>query len=315
MTHARLRFAALTAAATCAITAFALQTMVAQPRLTRTEVIPVETSRRWTQPRFAPDGASIYFTASDFSGIWKHTLADRKTVAIVVEPGAGGAFTIAPDGRSIVYRRTSYPAGSRERVQEIVHRDLSAKTSTILATGRSLSAPAFADGKPTFIENGKQKNLSLRRSSANITILGIEETKIALNRNGVKLLLDPLGKGRYIWPALSPNKDRIVAYQMEEGTFVCDLEGNVLARLGKRNAPSWTRDGRWLVYMNDQDDGQRILASDLMMVTPDNSAAFPLTNTPNVGEMYPNCSPTENKIVCNTLDGRILLLTYAEDRQ
>jgi Tol biopolymer transport system component len=106
-----------------------------------------------------------------------------------------------------------------------------------------------------------------------------------------------------------------VAYEMSRGAFVCDLAGTVSAQLGKKDAAVWTRDGNWLVYMDDRDDGQRILSSELYCVSPDGKLVVQLTDTENVVELYPQCSPTEDKIVCGTLRGEIYLLTYKEVRQ
>jgi Tol biopolymer transport system component len=144
-------------------------------------------------------------------------------------------------------------------------------------------------------------------------VLGIEATKIAVAVHGVKKLLDPLGKGNYIWPALSPGGTQLVAVDLERGAFVCDLEGNVNVRLGRRNAPAWTRDGRWIVYMDDRDDGHSLISSDLYAVSADGATTVRLTDTPDVHEMYPDCSPAESIILCSSLAGDLYLLTYGEE--
>jgi Tol biopolymer transport system component len=99
---------------------------------------------------------------------------------------------------------------------------------------------------------------------------------------------------------------------MNRGTFVCDRSGTVLARIGLRDAPVWTRDGKWIIYMNDRDDGERMLSSDIYCVTPDGTRTIRLTATPDVMEMNPQCSPTEDRIVCDSPDGDIYMITYAE---
>jgi Tol biopolymer transport system component len=99
---------------------------------------------------------------------------------------------------------------------------------------------------------------------------------------------------------------------MDRGAFVCDLTGRVLSKLGRRDAPSWTKSGKWIVYMEDKDDGHKLLSSDLSAITPDGKTVVPLTSTPAIFEMYPQCSPTENKIVCSTADAAILVLEYEE---
>jgi len=287
----------------------------AQPKLTSVERIAAGTSRQWTQPRFSPDGRSIFFTTTDLSGVWRYSFAGGVLHQITSEAGSGGAFAVSPDGRQLVYRRWVAVPGSRERKQEIILANLADGTTSVVASARRLSNPGFVEGKVVYAEGASTRNLVLRKSSANVTILGIEDTKIALNRNGKKVLLDPLGNGHYIWPSLSPAKDRMVAYEMDRGAFVCDLNGKVRAKLGKRDAPVWTRDGRWLIYMDDRDDGHTILSSDLCAVSRDGVRTVRLTKTSDLHEMYPDCSPVENKIVCSSLDGGLYLMTYTmEDR-
>jgi Tol biopolymer transport system component len=74
------------------------------------------------------------------------------------------------------------------------------------------------------------------------------------------------------------------------------------------------RSGKWIVYMDDRDDGHAITASDLYCISVDGRMKVRLTATPAI-ELTPQCSPTENLIVCSTLNGEILLLRYEEGKR
>jgi Tol biopolymer transport system component len=99
---------------------------------------------------------------------------------------------------------------------------------------------------------------------------------------------------------------------MDRGTFVADADGSRPLRIGRRDAPSWTRDGKWIVYMAEKDDGHRIRSSEIAYVSPDGKVSGKLTSTSRRIEMYPRCSPVDDAIVCSTLSGEILVITYAE---
>jgi Tol biopolymer transport system component len=99
---------------------------------------------------------------------------------------------------------------------------------------------------------------------------------------------------------------------MDRGAFVCDVDGSAMTKIGKRDAPSWTRSGKWIVYMDDKDDGHQILSSDLAAVSFDGKSVVQLTSTASIFEMNPQCSPSENKIVCNNTSGMIFVLEYEE---
>jgi Tol biopolymer transport system component len=285
-------------------------TSAAQITITSVEKLPLPASNQWSQPRFSPNGEHLYYTTLDGDGIWEYSIQSRSSRLITDDPKCGFAFGLSNDGAQITYRRTTYPESGRERMQEIVVMDLSSRSTSVLASAKDLSVPTFAGNVPVYSVRREVKNLD-RTAAAGITILGIEDTKIAVSRNGRQVLLDPFGKGSYIWPLLSPDKQLIVAYEMDRGAFVCDPDGRILNRLGRRDAPAWTRSGKWIIYMDDRDDGEKLLSSDLSAISPDGKTVVQLT-TDKVLEMYPQCSPTENKIACSSADGKIYVLTYEE---
>ena len=273
----------------------------AQPAVVRIEKIPLPASRAWTMPQWSPDGTTVYFTASDFNGIWSYALSSGTVRQVTSDRQSGYGFLIAPDGSEIIYRRTLTDARARVRLQETVARSLTGTGSRRVASGSDLQLPSMESLRPAVVPADQT------------VLLGIENNKIAVMREGKKVLLDPLGgDGRYIWPDLSPDGKRLVACDMERGSFVSDSDGGNPVRLGRRNAAVWTRDGRWLVYMADRDDGHRVTGSELAAVSADGKRTTALTATRGRAEMYPRCSPTGDRIVCSTLGGEILILTYRE---
>ncbi len=285
--------------------------LAAQPRVVSVEQLPVGDERSWQHPRFSPTGRSVFYTSPSFQGIWEFSLETRSVRQITADPSSGYGYSVSPDGETIAYRRT-LPQPNHRRKQEIILKDLREESGSVIDSAPELSTPAFADRRLAYTKGGRQEELSLSLDGSEIQILGIEDTKIALLRGSAKVLLDPLGSGSYIWPSLSPDRTRIVAYEIDRGTFVADLNGTVLAKLGRRDAPSWTFDGRWIAYMDDRDDGHRILESDIMVVSADGKTTVRLTETPESIELNPQCSPTEPKIVYHTADGRLFLLTYSD---
>ena len=287
---------------------------LAQITITRTETLALSRSNTWSHPQFSPAGRLIYFTDVEGNGIWEYSPATRSVRQITSDPNSGLSFDLSADGRSIIYRRTQYDRTGRTRVQDVVLMNLNDLSRNVVASGSDLAAPTFSENAPVYSAKASIQGLPKTASLDGVTILGIEDTKIALNMNGVKTIIDPFGNGSYVWPVLSPDKTQIVAYEADRGAFICTVRGRVIARLGRRDAPTWTRSGRWIVYMDDKDDGHKLLSSHLSAVSPDGKSVSQLTASAGTFEMYPQCSPTENKIVCSTADGSILVLEY-EERQ
>ncbi len=287
------------------------QPLSSQIRIVATEQLPLDPAKEWALPQFSPDGSRIYLTVASYDGIWEYDAASHATRCLTTDRSSGFGFAVSADGRQLAYRRNLESNGP-ERRQEIVLLNLLTGQSSTLSHGADLSAPVFIRSSVAYSSAGTFGGAAAEATTSEATLLGIERTKILLHKGGANQTLDPLGDGSYIWPSLSPDRTKLVAYDMNRGTFVCSLDGSGITMLGRRDAPSWTRSGKWLVYMKDLDDGQRILGSELCAVSPDGKTETTLTSTNDRAEMFPNCSPAANSIVCSTLDGRILVLTYEE---
>jgi Tol biopolymer transport system component len=285
----------------------------AQLQVAGIEQLQLGDSVEWSNPRFAPDGSAIFLTSAFYRGIWRFDMMTRSLLRVTGDQGAGYGFSLSPDGRTIAYRRTTIDPVTHRRMQEILRKSLKDETSLVLEAGPNLSIPTFVPNGPVFLSDGRLISSTPAKAIAEGTyILGIERTKIVLMRDGVKELLDPLGNGSYIWPSLSPDGSRILAFEMAHGAFICDLAGHVSAQLGRCNAPVWTRDGQWVVFMSDRDDGHEIISSDLYAVRPDGKDLIRLTSDESVIELFPDCSPVENAVVFCTNNGRIFILRYRE---
>ncbi len=283
-----------------------------QPGIVSTEVLPLGSEHRWSMPQWSPDGASVFYTTSEFNGIWEYSVRTHSVRLVTSDPQSGYGFSISSDGTRITYRRTVAHATAHSRIQEAVVKNLADNSEVVLDSAPDAALPSFARSDAVYSISGRVTGMT-DNSRHGVLLLGVEENKILLLRDGVRVLLDPLGgDGRYIWPALAPGGDRLVAQDMERGSFVAEADGSHPLRIGRRDAAVWTRDGRWLIYMDDRDDGHRITGSDIACVSPDGKLTAPLTSTAGRTEMYPRCSPVDDLIVCSTLEGAIILLRYAE---
>ncbi len=149
--------------------------------------------------------------------------------------------------------------------------------------------------------------------SQNDVLVFIESSKIAIYQNGEKKILTPAGEGNYIWPSVSPDKSKLLFTLAGKGTFVSDLNGNIISQIGYANAPKWSADSKWIVYMVDKDDGLRVTSSELYVVSADGNTKIQLTKTQEILEMYPEFDSTGGQVVCNTYDGKILLLKLSAE--
>ncbi len=285
---------------------------IGQVTITSATRLPLTSDQHWSAPRFSPDGQSLFMTTAGYHGIWQFHPETGVLRQITDEPGSGYGFSISPDGARLAFRRTTTGENIFDRTQEIVDVDLRTLDEVSLARGRDLSVPVYRTNGVLYQEmEANDLATAAGVSDPRPIVLGIENTKISLLLNGTKRLLDPFGDGSYIWPGLSPDGTQLVVYDMARGTIICDLNGTVTAELGRRDAPVWMRSGKWLVYMDDRDDGHAIVSSDLYCVSSDGLTTVRLTESPAI-ELLPDCSPTDNQIVCSTLSGEVYMLRYEE---
>ncbi len=262
-------------------------------------------------PKFSPDGKSVFFTSANYSGIWQLDYTSKILRRIVEHNGAGYKFSFSEDGKKLFFRTTELK--NRKRFHKLVEYNLTDNTEALLEDdARNLTPPLFVNGSEVIYAKDKnvkilRRNLS-KSNALKTPVAYIENRDLVLILNGTKKVLNPLGKGIYLWPSVSPDGEKILFTLGGKGTFISDLEGNILAKFGYANYPKWSPDGNWILYMRDKDNGYNYTESDLYVSDKDGRETFKLTDTKNEIEMYGEWSPDGKEIVYHTVKGEIYLL-------
>ncbi|MGE5497446.1 MAG: TolB family protein [Syntrophothermus sp.] len=268
-------------------------------------------------PQISADGSRAFFTSANYKGIWYADLPSGSVVKLTDDEGAGYGFTVSSDSRTVFFRSNIYDSRGFRAAQQIKEINISGPSENILAEGADLSVPAAVAGNDVFYTSSdKLYAASLISSSAgnakaavqNIRPVAlIEHQKIALYINGQKKVLSPLGEGNYIWPSVSPDGTRLLFTFAGKGSYISDLNGNILLDLGYANAPGWSPDGRWVIYMNDHDNGIKVTSSDIFAANAVTGSRIQLTSTGDIHEMYPAWNNGSN-VVFNSSDGKIFIM-------
>ena len=106
---------------------------VAQIKVLSIEKLPIEKTHQWMQPKFSPDGRTIYYTSQSYTGIWAYSLETKKVEMITGSSSAGFGFAISDDGKQIAYRQTIWGPKQGERKQEIVLYNKETKERKVIA--------------------------------------------------------------------------------------------------------------------------------------------------------------------------------------
>ncbi|MCF6242999.1 MAG: hypothetical protein L3J74_16860, partial [Bacteroidales bacterium] len=147
--------------------------------------------------------------------------------------------------------------------------------------------------------------------SINNTVLAFTDADLNLvvYKNGKQHILNPFGKGNYIWVSVSPDGTKILFTKTGKGTFICDSEGKNIINLGRLHAAKWSKDGKWVIGMNDFDDGSKYTNSQIIIISPKGINRQVLDLKDIKIALYPDLSDDNSKITFNTDNGKIYVIT------
>ncbi len=269
-------------------------------------------------PQVSPTGKSIIFSSENYDGIWQYNTSNGKLEKIIDAPGSGYQPKFSLDGNRIIYRENEFV--NNLKYSSIHEYNILTKSDELLQTkARNVTPPlerpkeaiAFVVDKNLVIKN--VTNTLQKTDFSNERIVTIENTQMILYQNGRRSVYEPLEDGNYLWPSVSPDGRMLLFTVAGVGTFVSDFDGNIISEISYAHYPKWSRDGKWIVYMEDYDDGYKVTASDIHIVSVDGTIDVKLTDTKDVFEMYPSWSPVADEIVYNTTDGVIYKLKLKID--
>lgn len=274
----------------------------------------------FTHPKMSADGSKIFFSGANFKGLYLHNLSTQKLTMLTDKPGAGYQFCIAPGGDKVYYRTHEY-VGTK-RYYSLIGQDINDGVKQIIEQRkRILSTPRISNsGNLTYVVDARLETKEINESPDNTLFAAKQERSVYIRNRMIALyvddqekLLQPLGQGIYLWPSLSPDGSKLLFTKAGDGTYVSDLEGNIIAEIGYANAPGWSPDGDWIVYMKDEDDGHVFTASDIFVSSLDGTEKFQITDTPEQIELYPDWGKDISQIVYETMDGVIYLAELSTD--
>lgn len=291
-----------------ALCAFAL-CQAALPGVESIEKVNLPDGMTVSMATISPDGS--YAVVSPLSGVGLQRL-DLGTgrVTEISRTGSPMDVRITDDGTNVVYRESSYDNNHRRFVALKSFNTEDGVTSTLVAPTRNLQG-FNVDGKEVVaVENGRRMSKTVAgtvdRASGHVT-LSISQGKLFVtDPSGHVGEIRPLGDqcGSYLWPELSPDGTKIVAFGVGTGAFVCDLAGQNVQLLGMYRAPKWL-DNQTVVAMDDYDNGIKTIKSAIMVIKADGSEKAALTNE-DVVAVFPTAA--QNKVAFTTPDGELYVI-------
>ena len=262
---------------------------------------------------FIPQTDKILFSNEKNDGISVFDLKSRKQKTLNAEKGSGFEPSISADGETVFYKSFIFNENGK-RYSSVISQNIETGNKTeILANQRDLSSViAYAEGV-AFMNNSEIKTYNKKKKCVETCSETVAFTSPTMDlvcfQKGIQKTLNPLGKGNYIWVSVSPDKTKILFNKAGKGTYVSDLNGKIIADLGRLHAAKWSADGKWIIGMNDYDDGHKYTSSKIVITSLSGKIRQELELANNNIALNPSISSDNTKIVFNNEKGQIFLVS------
>jgi len=263
--------------------------------------------------KFSPDDSKIIVTSPDDKGLYVYDFKEDAYGKLNSKSGAGINPFFTPDGKIVVFQ--SHEFKNRRRVTSIYLQDLNTlEIKPVVENKRNLKLLDVDAKKIYFLEGNKiyaydiNSGKTVENPKNVILAYTDNDLNLVIYNNGVKKTLNPQGKGNYIWVSVSPDKKQILYNKAGKGTFIADLNGKTIADLGRLHAAVWSKDGKFVIGMDDRDDGQKYTKSDILLIDTKTKSKKNLTENSDVIAMYPDIDKNNGKVIYQNEEGRIYLM-------
>ena len=193
-------------------------------------------------PVLSADGKELLYTSESYTGLVLMNLLSKQQRVVSSAAQAGYDARFSSTGSSIYYREMNVVSG--KRFTNVVRYEKSnEKSGVVMANLRgAISYAAMPGGEMMLCGERRLRvdGVGTARSAASVYACS-EDLALVVYKDGVRHVLKPLKEdvAGYVWVSLSPRGDKILFTAAGSGTYVCDLNGNIVSSLGYLNAPVW----------------------------------------------------------------------------
>ncbi|VAW28123.1 hypothetical protein MNBD_BACTEROID06-1860 [hydrothermal vent metagenome] len=234
-----------------------------------------------------PEGDKLVYTTSNYKGLWLYNIGEGNTVEISSKNGAGYEPLITDD---YIFYKSKESQSMLQRIEV-----LSKNKTSINLSSKEQSPKAF------YACEGTSKILEAKTSSDLYSI-------VLIYRDGRQIEIAPLGKRNYLNVSLSPNETKLLFRVSGLGSYVTQLDGTVIKEFKTAEFPVWLNENE-ILFAEVNDDGHQYVASDLYISSISSNEKLNLTSSIDAIAIYPNVSANKRKIVFNTPEGHVYLIS------
>lgn len=249
-------------------------------------------------PRWSPDGR-LYCSTPQYNEIVQINTVNGSLKPVASGMGCGFRFAFASDG-SIFYKVVG------EEGRELCRVD------TMGARQRLARSPMM--GLPTWYAGAIRVQMEdgVRSWSADGAEIGGSADGWVYQDGGdiyriragaPPQRISPQGTEACL-PELSPDGERLVYEVLGRGLVLVNLETGASHSIGPGNNACWSKDGSFFLFDRTADDGHRLTAGDIFLMSRDGDPALNLTESTDLIATHPAISPDGQRVALEA-EGRI----------
>ena len=225
--------------------------------------VPLADNVRVSAATISPDGKFIVASDPTGSGIAKIDVATGEQTLLARNASISNVV-ISEDGENVMFRRIA----TKNNLRYVSLHNINVATGSeteLVPPSRHLSGYSFSGRTAHAITDRRLQSRNLEDSAVELdVVVGIDYGHLVVTVGGETKTLDPQGKTSYLWPALSPDKKKIVYWATYSGCWVCNIDGSNPVRLGELRAAKWLGNDM-VVGMNDRDNGEQVTSSSIIV--------------------------------------------------
>ncbi len=229
---------------------------------------------------------------------------------------------IIPNSEELIYVNNDY--SSKIRKSQLVKKNLQSGEESLLiensrfikllSYSKPLSSILFLNNDTLYSYNLQNNLIDNDPMIENISFV-TTSFDIILYNNGEYNVINPLGKEKYLWVSTSPDHSKIVFTVAGQDTYIYNIFENSTLNIGKLHAPKWSEDGKWVIGMQEKDNGHDFIESDIIMVKAENGKQINLTKNSDVIALFPEIDLDNHMVYFNDKRGDVYSMKIAVNDQ